>query len=478
MRSLRWVELVFSLLIVGILGGLMAPLPSEASSTSLTLQVDSGSPVPILGGTGTCPSGFNQCYLVNSTPVAFGTNSKGFKVLPAPGTLGTLPKLLINDTSQDAIKFTAVQIAPTSTSSWPNTETHVVKIVMKNTFDASPNAAGNYVFALRTGGYLKAGGTVSPLYTQFDFLRFEGTGTFSPTLVNVPLLNKAPATTNLTPLTLQVGNQATATYFTLNQVVTYPTFACDADGGASGTQCKPIITITMTVTFYGPDSLVLTDSSEAFGGGPCKLTPADGVDSPTGPVLPCHSSGKKKSTDDSITQQIINSNNIDVTTATTDEPDAVRAVQCVEADNCPCADLDDPRCAGTIVHIADVTPATIQTFPFTAVGPGILSPNYTITTDANGDGSKQFSPLPAVGQGPWTFVKGEFPLADPTHRYDLDSISCVSTLEPLAPLVIKADGFTTWTADSGSEKLSVTVHTLKGGDTLTCTWHIHKSSTK
>ena len=448
----------------------MAPLSSEASGVSLTLQVDSGSPVNILGGTGTCPSGFNQCFLINSIPVAFGTNSKGFKVLPAPGTSGTAPKLLINDTSQDVIKFTSVQIAPTSTSSWPNTETHVVKVVMKNTFDASPNPKGNYVFALRTGGYLKAGGTISPLYTQYDFLKFEGTGTFSPTLVNVPLLNKSPATTNLTPLTLQVGNQATATYFTLNQVVTYPTFACDADGSASGTTCKPTITITMTTTFYGPDSVVLTDSNEAFGGGPCKLTPADGADSPSGPVLPCHSSGKKNSTDDTITPLIVNSNNIDVTTS--QAAGAVQAIQCVEADNCPCADPDDPSCAGTIVHIAEVTPKAVATFPFTATGPGIPTPNYTITTAANnGEGSKEFSPLPALGQGPWTFVTGEFPFADPTHRYDVDSISCVSALEP------QGEVFTTWTTAVGSVKDSVTVEKLKGGDTLTCEWHIHKSST-
>jgi hypothetical protein len=472
MRSLRWVGVLFSLLIVGVLGGLMAPLPSEANPPTLTLQADNGNIVNILGGTATCPSGYNQCYLVNyNAAIAFGTGNRGFDVFTAPNTSSTAAKLRINDTAgQDALKLTEVKFGPTSTSSWPNTESHVLKIVITNTFNTA-NGAGNYVFALRSGGYLQAGGTVSPIYTQYDFVRFEGRGTFSPTLVNVPLLNVAPATTNRTPLTLQVANAATATYFTLDQVVTYPTFGCDADGSGSGTACRPIITITMTVTLYGPDSLVLTTSNDALGGGPCKLTPADGVDSPTGPVLPCHSNGKKKSSSDFIQQQFTDNDTTDVNTAINDEPSAVRAVQCVEADNCPCADPDDPRCAGTIVHIADVTPATINTFPFTAVGPGIPSPNYTITTDANGDGSKQFSPLPAVGQGPWTFVTGEFPLADPTHRYDVDSISCESTLEP------EAEVFTTWTAAAGSVKDFVTVDTLKGGDTLTCIWHIHKTST-
>ena len=58
MRHLRWVGLLFSLLIVGVLGGLMAPLPSDAaqaggttapSYVSVTLQVDSGTAVNILG---------------------------------------------------------------------------------------------------------------------------------------------------------------------------------------------------------------------------------------------------------------------------------------------------------------------------------------------------------------------------------------------------------------------------------------------
>lgn len=468
----------------------MAALPSEAAVATLTLQVDSGSPVNILtGSTAPCPTGYNKCYTVTSTPVAFGNNSKGYKVIAAPNTTLAAPKLLVNDiTSQDAFKLTGVQFAPNSTASWPNTETHVLKIVMSNTFDAAPNGAGNYVFALRTGGYLQAGGTVSPLYTQYDFLKFEGKGTFSPTLLNVPLLNVAPATVNLTPLQLQVANAAASTFFTLNQVVTYPTFACDADGSTgSGTQCKPIITLTMTVTLYGPDSLVLTDSNDALGGGPCNLTSPDPGGGPSGnPAIPCHSSGKKKSSSDFIQQTFTSNDDIDVTTARA--AGAVPAVQCVEADNCPCANPDDPQCAGTIIHYVRVTPATIETFPFTADGAGINAPEappvvYEITTLAKGEGSKTFSPLPAIGEGPWTFKRGAFPPLplEPNKYWDLDSIKCASTLEPnpLDPLikeVINLDGFTTWTADGGSNKTAVEVHTMKGGDTLTCEWHIHKNS--
>lgn len=497
MKYLRQIGLVSSLAIGGVLGGLMAPLPSEAVP-SLTLQVDNGTPVNILGAqytAGNCPSGYNLCYLANySAAHAVGSNNRSFNVFIAPGTSAGGPKLLLNDTaSQDAFKLTEVRFAPTSaTSGWPNTESHVLKIVMSNTFSTA-NGAGSYVFALRSGGYLQAGGTVSPIYTQYDVVRFEGKGTFSPSLVNVPLLNVAPATTNLTPLQLQVANAVSATYFTLDQVVTYPTFACDADGAGSGTACTPTITLTMTVTVFGPDALVLTASNDALGGGPCKLTPADGVASPTGPVLPCHSNGKKKSSSDFIQQTFTANDSTDVTTAVT--AGAVAAVQCTAADNCPCADPYDPRCAGTVVNVARVTPSVIVTFPFTATGPGIAPllnnpPNFEITTNeltgsgaVTGVGRKTLSPLPVVGGGGeptvgdfWTFTKGNFPLADPTHAYDIDTIACVSMLEPTGSLASKLDGFTTWVADSGSLKTGVRVLTMKGGDTVTCEWHIHKTS--
>src|SRR5262245_53341624 len=218
--------LVSALLSFGALAGLIAPLSAHASGVSLTIQVDNGTPVSVLGSSGACPSGYNQCFLTTPT-MATGNNGRGFNVLAAPGTLATGTKLLINDTaSADAFKFTSVSIAPsTPTSGWSNSETHVVKIVMSNRFDAAPNSSGNYVVALRSGGYMQGAGA-APIVTQYDFLKFEGTGTFSPSLVNVNLLNS----TNPNPLQLQVANQAPATYFTLNQLVTYPTFGCDVDG--------------------------------------------------------------------------------------------------------------------------------------------------------------------------------------------------------------------------------------------------------
>src|SRR6266849_4210300 len=95
MKSLRWVGLVFSLLIVGFLGGLMAPLPSDAATT-LTLQVDNGTPVNILGSAVTCAdtTNFNKCFVIGSGVAAVGSNGRSFMVKAAPNAQ---PRLNIND---------------------------------------------------------------------------------------------------------------------------------------------------------------------------------------------------------------------------------------------------------------------------------------------------------------------------------------------------------------------------------------------
>lgn len=465
MKYLRWVGLLSSLLIVGVLGGLLAPLPSEAVPT-LTLQVDSGTPVNILGAATACSTtSYNQCYAINTITQAVGAGkpaNRNYKASAAPG--GLQPRLNVGDFSaQDVFKLTGVLFGPTSTT-WATNEVHVLRIVMTNTFNAAPNNAGNYILALKSGGYVQAGPLpITPNVTQYDFLKFEGKGTFSSTLVNVNLLNSA----NSAPLSLQVGNAVAKSYFTLNQVVTYPTFNCLATDGSG--KCKPTITLTYTQTFYGPDSLVLTDSNDMISGEPCKLTPADGADSPTGPVLPCHSSGKKKSASDFITDTIIASNIADVTAAVADG--AVAAIACVV--DCPCADPD--TCKGTIVTKVKVTPATaVNNLNFTTVGDfgdDGINPPFSINSDRKGLGSHTFSDILILGDSPWIIAEGAFPSVG-SGVWETDQIACVSQLNTDTLTV------TTFTIGSGpnGEKGPVTVDQLGGGDTLTCTWHIHKNS--
>ena len=82
---------------------------------------------------------------------------------------------LANFAAQDAAKLTGVRFAPTQTDFGPpgnTSETHVLRIVITNRFNATANPAGNYVFALWTGGYIQAGGSLAS--TQYDYVKLEG----------------------------------------------------------------------------------------------------------------------------------------------------------------------------------------------------------------------------------------------------------------------------------------------------------------
>ena len=178
MRHLRWVGLLFSLLIVGVLGGLMAPVPSEAaqasgttapSYVSVTFQVDSGTAVNILGNLAACSSGdlaagFNWCYelargTISSVAVpnsATGTASnKTRKFTIVPFTAGSNePRLLIADfKNQNTAQITGFKVVPLVNasgyngttllgSSWTTSEAHKVTINYQVKFDSFGNYAG------------------------------------------------------------------------------------------------------------------------------------------------------------------------------------------------------------------------------------------------------------------------------------------------------------------------------------------------
>ena len=360
MRSLRRFGLVPSLLIVGVLGGLLAPASSEASSTSLTLQVDSGTPVNILGGAVGCPTGFTSCFAVGGTATG-GNPSRSYTVSAAPGLS---PRLNMTDiTTTDQAKLTGIKIAPVVTN-FPSTEAHVLKIVFRNIFDAGPNPAGFYVFAMRTGGYFAAGGT--PLNTQYDFVEYKGTGTFcaiatcSPMLVNVPLLSSTPSTVNRSPLSLQVGNAVTTASFTLNQVVQYPTFNCKN----AANKCTPDITLTYTITFRGSDFLVLSDSKDVIGVS-CNLIPP-GPPLST-PAIPCHGGGKK-SPSSFIGAQFALDNAADNAAALA--AGAVPGTPCTV--DCPGV-TDVGNTTGTITITKNTSEDTSDTFQFTIDNDGPIA---------------------------------------------------------------------------------------------------------
>ena len=254
------------------------------------------------------------------------------------------------------------------------------------------------------------------------------------------------------------------------------------------------------VVMLGPDSMVLSDSVGGAGGGACKLTPADDVDKPIGNPTPCHAKNNKGSSD-TITTEFTNQSAADLLAADTAVPRAAPALQCKDDPLtgvvCPCVDSD--LCKGNILITAEVTPATDLAFPFLASGPGVG--NFSIRTDGMtdteappclaapfGTGCTPFNNLVALVSDSWTFTA---PLTDPTwttipndsnHRYDVDSIDCTSLLnrpaftDPITLITTPAYIVSTWEVDSSSVKTKAKVTRLGKGDTVTCKYHIHKTS--
>ena len=302
-KYLRLVGLTTSLSIGGVLAGMLAPLPSEAMPPTVTLKVDNGTPVSILSTTNTSSActatevtlGYTHCYAINTALTVVGAPPTGvpqrsYNVRNAPGATA---RLRVGDNAgSDKFSLIGVQFIPTpltgqTVANWgsaaANTnETHVLTIVMSNTFNSARNVnnKGTYVWALRAGGEFRAGppGTGATICgtaacnTIGNSVTFPGTGTFSPTLTNKNILTASGA--NSQPLSFTVAGPTSAivsfnglTNTTLGQVnPTYPTFVCDQNGGDLLTNdvCTPSIKQTMTVTLKGPDSFVLVNGGDSF----------------------------------------------------------------------------------------------------------------------------------------------------------------------------------------------------------------------
>lgn len=299
-KFVRRVGLLSSLLIVGVLGGLLVPLSSEAGTPTLTLKVDGGAATSfVITASSTCTStevslGYTHCYAINTNLTVNGANAVGgvqrsYNVRNAPGATA---RLRVGDNAgNDKFSLIGVQFVPAVTN-WgtpaANTnEIHTLTITSGVTFDSGVNVnnKGTYVFALRAGGEFRAGPsqTTAPTACQGltttarcdtvgDRLTYPGTGTFNP---SGPVNILRPSGANSQPLSLTVGGPTVAivsfsglSNTTLGQVnPTYPTFTCDLNGGAlaTGDVCKPRVDHTMTVTLKGPDLFVLVNGGDDFG---------------------------------------------------------------------------------------------------------------------------------------------------------------------------------------------------------------------
>lgn len=311
MKYLRWVGLMSSLLLVGMLGGFLAPPPSEAGTPTLRLKVDSGAvttiPLTAVSCTSSESTSFTQCYTIGTTTVTGAglTTNRSYRV---QSVAGAQARLRVGDKSgQDIFSIIGVQFIPT-VSNWGSaaanaTEKHVLTLTMSMAFDNATVNVNNgngalYAWGVRAGGEIRPGPTTAGACSGStttglcdavgDKIDFPGTGTFSPTLQNKAILNTT-GSVNIRPLSLSIAGPKGSTkpvFFdgksekTLGQISpTYPKFACDVDGANTGTNsCRPTITQTMTVTLLGPDSLVLTGGADGMGANCAEMPSPDEKD--------------------------------------------------------------------------------------------------------------------------------------------------------------------------------------------------------
>jgi hypothetical protein len=287
MKYLQQVGLVSTLLTGGILGGLLAPLPSESAAPTapptVTLKMDAGEKVTFPTLTlMTClagdisPGGYNYCYTVPTGGIVTGTGGRQYRVAPN----GT-PRVRIADKNgQDKMSLTGVQFVPVG--SWPDDESHTLTLTLSAKLDATTDGAtgppinvtnaGLYKWAVRSSGEFLGSSGSDPVGNT---LVLTGVGTFSPTNKNKNILSTSnPAarrgTKNLTTLSFNIQGPADTADINwggtsntdMGQVDPYyPEFDCR--GGTATTYpentvaaaCRPTITQTLTATIIGMDTL-------------------------------------------------------------------------------------------------------------------------------------------------------------------------------------------------------------------------------
>ncbi|TKB59022.1 MAG: hypothetical protein E8D49_08815 [Nitrospira sp.] len=494
MRYLRRVGFVSCLLIVGVLGGLLAPYSSEAAPATLTIQ---GLPVGLtLNGPG-CgnDTGFNTCYSLNGTNITTDTTRQNTIRIGNwyVGDVSTSnqARVLINDVSTtgsvDTMKMTGVTFTPVIPGTVATPQ--VVHAVVTNTYNVGGgNIAGDYTWGMVQGGQFDPP-TIENVVG--DRLKLTGTGTANG--VNFPLG------------VLDTGSFTTSTvnnivgYVARSKAASVVKPACNTGSG----RCAPVIKYDYEITVRGLDTLFLTDS--IFGaGGPCykglKLALLKLVDhifdqfdhlADAEHPMGCTKFVENINAPEGPLQGAVNA----IITEGQNTPGAVAAETCLGA----CIVINK-----TVDPDLNTGEGPV-TFGFTGTGDGI--DNFTLITDGEGGESTTFSNLTAslvqrtITETGFPYVPDTFD-GVPPEQSDHDSfwwthtVSCESANNP-APG--NTSGPTTWTTFAPtfsdvhanrsalgndnplpedlpipeiaiSRQGYVTVTNLAAGDTLTCTF--------
>ena len=263
MKYLRQVGLVFSLLIVGILGGLMAPIPSEAA----TLTLD-GATINVSTSTTSCTlrSGFNACFdLAFTSPLEVNNKWIVFDCSaldkPCGSTFTGRAKTDVNDVSScstctsDMLAMGGIGIK----AKFPSSTGQSGRLVVRHTFNAASNASSSLYYALAQQGWFDpplSENAVGDSVTMTATARHPSTNAL---LLNLGGFTKASI---VSPTSLDVKVS-----FGISQ--TTPQLKGTCDTGSN--KCNPLVEYIFDFTVKGSDLFVLTNSL-AGGGGTCGNT--------------------------------------------------------------------------------------------------------------------------------------------------------------------------------------------------------------
>lgn len=427
MRYLRWIGLMPSLLIVGVLEGLLAPLPSEALNSqqpTVTFQGSSSSVnismTRIPNVNNACPSpdtAYNSCWSI--APGTYGSGNDQWVVGHYNAT-SNKARVLINDASaagsRDSMKLTGITFKPVvpGTAASPR----VLHVIITHPFnEGGGNISGDYQWALAQGGQFDPPSTENVIGNR---LKLTGTGSGS-------------GITNFSLGILDTGNFTTSTildkvgYVTKSKAASVVKPACNTGSG----RCAPTIKYDYEITVVGSDQLQLSDS--VFGaGGVCykglKLALMKLIDHIFDKFDHLadaeHPMGCNKFAE-GLNEQVQG------------------AVAAIVAEGIASGGVAVETCEGACIVINKTVDPDLNTgeapvtFGFTGTGAGIS--NFTLITDGIGGESTTFSNL-ATGAVPRTITETGFPFVPdtfddvPPAQSDHDSfwwtrsVSCESNL--------------------------------------------------
>ena len=388
MRSLRWVGLVFSLLIVGVLGGVMAPLPSEAA----TLTLD-GAPINVSTSTTSCTlrSGFNACFdLAFTSPLTVNNKWIVFDCAasdkPCGLTFTGRGKADVNDVSScstctsDMLAMGGIGIK----AKFPSSTGVSGTLVIRHTFNAASNASSSLYWAMTQQGWFDPPLSENAVGDSVTFTATARHPSTNAQLLNLGGFTKASIVSPTSP--------DSKVSFGISQTTPQLKGICDTGSN----KCNPLVEYIFNFTVKGSDLFVLTNS--LAGGG-----------------ATCGDTGNLPSCAGLIAALAATIGNIE-----NEDKQAARNAGAVEGQLCqePC-----------IVIRLEGTPAAStegQEFTFTATGPGFEDPSsFPIQLDSQvsgelGVGVKVISNLPPdPPAADRTFIITGFP-----GDMELDQVKC------------------------------------------------------